>query len=144
MICDFDSLPQNSKIWIYQSSRMLEDHELQTINTFLNENIKMWTSHGSALTGSFKILEDRFVILACDLSKNAPSGCSIDSSTKWFKDLSSILNVDLKDQYLDATDALATAVCHHHQSFGKSTKTSYSGWDSFLKNNPGRVAKVKK
>ena len=43
--------------------------------------------------------------------------------------------------HMDATDALAIAVCHHLQMGGiKQTQgKSYSGWDQFLKNNPGRV-----
>lgn len=56
--------------------------------------------------------------------------------------LENILNLKLDKQTLDATDALAVAVCHHFQSSGplKGTK-KYSGWDSFLKDNPGRVKK---
>ena len=55
--------------------------------------------------------------------------------------LNSLLKVELKDQYLDATDALATAVCHYHQSFGGGGKTKYSGWGSFVKDNPSRTKK---
>jgi crossover junction endodeoxyribonuclease RuvC len=43
-------------------------------------------------------------------------------------------------EYLDATDALAVAVCHHFQKGNTGTgKKSYSGWKSFLAENPGRV-----
>ena len=38
---------------------------------------------------------------------------------------------------LDATDALAVALCHHFQG-GKNTTTSRS-WKSFVSENPGRV-----
>lgn len=55
--------------------------------------------------------------------------------------LDSILNVKLFNQSLDATDALATAVCHYHQSFGGMKKTSYSGWGNYLKDNPARIKK---
>lgn len=51
------------------------------------------------------------------------------------------LKIDLSDQILDATDALATAICHYYQTrntFGKGK--NYKGWDDFLKNNPGRGA----
>ena len=54
--------------------------------------------------------------------------------------LEQILKVKLKDFSLDATDALAAAVCHHFQSstvLGKGKR--YGDWSSFLKNNPGRV-----
>jgi len=54
--------------------------------------------------------------------------------------LCQILKFKLGDHYLDATDALAAAVCHHYQSgslFGGTKK--YSGWDSFIKDNPNRI-----
>ena len=55
--------------------------------------------------------------------------------------LGNILNIDLSAHYLDATDALATVVCHHYQSgnpLGGGKK--YSGWSSFLSDNPDRLA----
>ena len=42
-------------------------------------------------------------------------------------------------KYLDASDGLAVAVCHHFNSGSLSTDKSYSGWDSFLKQNPDRI-----
>lgn len=52
------------------------------------------------------------------------------------------LKVDLSDHYLDATDALATAMCHFYQSNSAlGGKKRYSDWGSFLKDNPGRKAK---
>ena len=56
--------------------------------------------------------------------------------------LGNILHVDLSDHYLDATDALATVICHYYQSrnaLGSGKK--YAGWSSFLNDNPGRVSK---
>ena len=51
------------------------------------------------------------------------------------------LGVTLDDKFLDATDALAIALCHHYQSsnplLGKSK--SGSGWEAFVKDNPGRI-----
>ena len=52
--------------------------------------------------------------------------------------LQTLLNFSMsEDQKLDATDALAVAVCHHFQN-GKSTSSSKS-WKAFLSENPGRV-----
>jgi crossover junction endodeoxyribonuclease RuvC len=53
--------------------------------------------------------------------------------------LDTILKQKLDQEYFDATDALATAVCHFYQS-GTGTKSGkkYSGWDGFLKENPNR------
>lgn len=42
-------------------------------------------------------------------------------------------------KYLDATDGLAVAVCHHFNSGSFGQEKSYSGWESFLKQNPDRL-----
>ena len=42
-------------------------------------------------------------------------------------------------KYLDASDGLAVAVCHHFNSGGITNEKSYSGWDAFLKQNPDRI-----
>jgi len=44
-----------------------------------------------------------------------------------------------KQQYLDATDALGIAVCHHVQNKFPTTEKSYSGWDSFISKNADRI-----
>lgn len=55
--------------------------------------------------------------------------------------LGNTLNFNIDDYYLDATDALATAVCHFYQSGSPlSGQKRYNDWGSFLKDNPGRKA----
>lgn len=54
--------------------------------------------------------------------------------------LSQILKQKFKVTSLDATDALAVAVCHYYQStsvLGKNKK--YGGWSQFINENPDRV-----
>lgn len=54
--------------------------------------------------------------------------------------LTRMLEIKEVQTHLDATDGLAVAVCHHFQK-GKPVKDSqYTGWKSFLTNNPDRVA----
>ena len=53
--------------------------------------------------------------------------------------LKSLLNIQELPKQLDATDGLAAAVCHFFQKGVGNQKRSYSGWDSFLKNNPNRL-----
>lgn len=57
--------------------------------------------------------------------------------------LESILRTKFTEKYFDATDALATALCHWYQSSspGLAGKKSYSGWGAFLKDNPSRTKK---
>lgn len=42
-------------------------------------------------------------------------------------------------KYLDASDGLAVAVCHHFNTGNVQTDKSYTGWQAFLKENPHRL-----
>ena len=53
--------------------------------------------------------------------------------------LQSLLNIKELPKQLDATDGLAAAVCHFFQKGVGNQEKSYSGWGSFLKNNPDRL-----
>jgi crossover junction endodeoxyribonuclease RuvC len=53
--------------------------------------------------------------------------------------LKSILDIKEMPKHLDASDGLAAAVCHHFQRNPNSSKKSYSGWKSFLKDNPDKI-----
>lgn len=56
--------------------------------------------------------------------------------------VSKTLNVELKPQHLDATDALAIALCHHYQLESPLTSTGSSkDWAKFIAANPDRVKK---
>jgi len=53
--------------------------------------------------------------------------------------LMNMFGIKEEPKYLDATDGLAAAVCHYYQKSYINNDKSYSGWGSFIKNNPGRV-----
>ena len=52
------------------------------------------------------------------------------------------LKVELDPKYLDATDALAIALCHYYQLTNPLAAASgISSWKSFLEQNPDRIKK---
>lgn len=54
--------------------------------------------------------------------------------------LERLLGSPLEERYLDATDALAAAVCHHFQSSGPVKGIApKKGWEAFLRENPDRL-----
>ncbi len=53
--------------------------------------------------------------------------------------LEKTLKADLSNQYLDATDALATAVCHYYQSTSLLAGKKSKDWGAFIKDNPDRI-----
>lgn len=53
--------------------------------------------------------------------------------------LQNLLAIKEMPQYLDATDGLAVAVCHHFsKGIGEHNKSKVSGWEGFIKQNPQR------
>jgi len=52
--------------------------------------------------------------------------------------LQNLLKIKSMPQFLDATDGLAAAVCHHFQSGSTVKSNNYTGWKSFIKQNPNR------
>jgi len=73
--------------------------------------------------------------------KKAITGKGAASKEQVASMLKTIVPHKASPKYLDATDGLAVAVCHHYQN-GRmnSTSKSYNSWDSFLKQNPDRKA----
>lgn len=56
------------------------------------------------------------------------------------KMLQHILHFTDVPKHLDATDALAVALCHHFQQSGiRAGGNNGGGWKEFLKNNPSRI-----
>ena len=53
--------------------------------------------------------------------------------------LKSLLNLKELPKHLDATDGLAAAVCHHFQKNNSKSTKSYTGWKSFITDNPKKV-----
>ena len=53
--------------------------------------------------------------------------------------LKSLLNIKEMPKHLDATDGLAAAVCHYFQRNPSGTGKKYTGWGSFLKDNPDKL-----
>jgi crossover junction endodeoxyribonuclease RuvC len=55
--------------------------------------------------------------------------------------LQTLLQFEEMPKYLDATDGLAAAVCHHFsKGVGENNKSKVKGWAGFLSQNPERKA----
>ena len=98
MFVPFETLPEESKIWIYQSNRKFSDEEIQEIETELKIFLDNWSSHGKSLEASFITRYNRFIIIAVNQNVQAATGCSIDASVQFIQSLEQKYNVDLLDK----------------------------------------------
>lgn len=98
MLVDFNTLPEESRIWIYQSNRSFTEEELEEIQSKLNVFIENWTAHGSDLQAGYLIKYKRFIIIGLNQNMNKATGCSIDASVHFIQQLEKEYNVDLMDK----------------------------------------------
>ncbi|QTE22316.1 ABC transporter ATPase [Polaribacter cellanae] len=98
MFTEYKNLPDNSRVWIYQSDREFTADEIAVISEKAKDFINQWTRHGDDLKGSFTIKYNQFLVLAVDESFNNVSGCSIDSSVRFIQELEKELKVDLMNK----------------------------------------------
>lgn len=98
MLVDFKKLPEESRVWIYQSNRKLTDEEVTVIHDKTAEFLSTWTAHGSDLEAGFEIKYNRFIIIGLNQSKGDASGCSIDASVSFIQSLEKEFNIDLLDK----------------------------------------------
>ena len=98
MFTEYKNLPNNSRVWIYQSDRELNQKEVEFISEKAEDFINQWTRHGDDLKGSFTIKYNQFLVLAVDESFNNVSGCSIDSSVRFVQQLEQELQLDLMNK----------------------------------------------
>ncbi len=94
----FETLPEESRIWIYQSNRKFSDEEIAEIDAALKTFIDEWAAHGTRLEASYQILYNRFIILAVNQEAQSATGCSIDASVHFIQELEKKYDVDLLDK----------------------------------------------
>ena len=98
MFTAYKNLPNNSRVWIYQSNREFTQNEVDFISEKATAFINNWTRHGDDLKGSFTIKYHQFLVLAVDENFNNVSGCSIDASVRFVQQLEHALQLDLMDK----------------------------------------------
>ena len=98
MYVPFDTLPEESKVWIYQSNRKFSDEELEAIETELKNFVEGWAAHGTGLEASFETRYNRFIILAVNQEAQNATGCSIDASVHFIQQLEQKYSVELLDK----------------------------------------------
>ncbi len=110
---------------------------------------------GKNVQSMLKLGRAQGVAIASALTKNVPvfeyspkkikqsvTGNGNSSKEQVAAMLQTLCKFEIQPKFLDATDGLAAAVCHHFQN--RVTVTAgkkVSGWDDFIKKNPARLKK---
>lgn len=90
---------QHSRVWIYQSDRKLTDKETQQIQSALNDFTTGWTAHNNQLQAKGEVRYNRFLVLIVDESQAGATGCSIDKSVHFMKEIEQHFGITLFDRF---------------------------------------------
>ena len=90
---------QNSRVWVYQSDKQLNDADVIKLQIMLDNFTTGWTAHNNQLKAKAEIRYNRFIILIVDESQAGASGCSIDKSVRFMKDIEEQFGINLFDRF---------------------------------------------
>lgn len=97
-----NEMPEHSRVWVYQSDRKFSKEEVAKIEQKLLDFISNWATHGTALKASGVILYNQFLVLFADEESVKASGCSIDKSVAFVKQLEKEFSCDFFNRLLVA------------------------------------------
>ena len=90
----------DSRVWVYQSSRLFMMSEALHIEDLLNNFAANWQSHGAPVKGYGNLFYGQFVVLMADERATGVSGCSTDSSVRLIKQIEQLFNVNMFDRQM--------------------------------------------
>lgn len=98
MYISFDQLSDSARIWVYQSNRSLTPDEQTTMRQKAQLFLEAWASHGHPLKSSADIRYDQFLILAVEESFQGATGCAVDASIQFIRELEQAFQITLMDR----------------------------------------------
>ncbi|NND89065.1 MAG: ABC transporter ATPase [Flavobacteriaceae bacterium] len=98
MLTEFKELPNDARIWVYQSNRKFTEEETSLIKQKTEEFLTQWTAHGANLEAAVEIRYQRFIVIGLNQENASASGCSIDASVHFIQSLEKELDLDLLDK----------------------------------------------
>jgi len=95
MYIPFEELSSDARIWIYQSDKILSASDVNEIEVAGKNFVSEWTAHQQTLHASFAVFHSLFLVLAVDENVNDASGCSIDKSVHFIRNIEQRFNLNL-------------------------------------------------
>jgi hypothetical protein len=90
----FPDFTDQSRLWMYLSDRPFSNDEVSSIAQELNKFMLSWSAHNKKLKSSGGILFNQMLLVVVDEDFEHASGCSIDSSVRFVKEMGVKYKVD--------------------------------------------------
>lgn len=96
----FIDYPAEARVWVFMAERSLTIPEMLVVDTYLQQFVPQWKAHGDALKADFELIDNQFVVIAVDETPAAATGCSIDSMTRFIKEIERKLGISFSNRML--------------------------------------------
>lgn len=137
----------------YTKLKLIFEHTLELIDTYHPDEIAIEAPfYGKNVQSMLKLGRAQGVAMAAGLSREVPiteympkkikmaiTGNGNATKEQVAKMLQSVLKLKSLPKNLDSTDGLAAAVCHFYNEGRVEVGKSYTGWEAFVKQNPGKI-----
>lgn len=137
----------------YLKLKLIFERTIELIDTYNPDEIAIEAPFfGKNVQSMLKLGRAQGVAMAAGLSREIPvteyspkkikmaiTGNGNASKEQVARMLQSLLSLKSLPKNLDATDGLAAAVCHFYNSGKVEIGKSYTGWESFVKQNPKKI-----
>ena len=87
-----------NRVWIYLSKQPFSTQTEELLKKDVEFFLRDWNAHGKALTSSYEILHNHFIVIKADEEQYAASGCSIDKQFQFIKEAEKRYNLNLLDR----------------------------------------------
>lgn len=157
-LIDFDALVLNSKDTLTKRLKVIYDACLEKIKEYKPDEFAIETAFfGKNIQSTLKLGQARGVAIIAavnsdvNVSEYSPrevkksitgNGAASKEQVKYM--VKRILDIKEEPEYIDSTDALAIALCHHYSLQNLITgsgKKNKNNWKQFVEANPDRVIK---
>ena len=138
LAADFAS---DSKVWIFQISRLLTMSEAMEVAELLKDFTDNWKSHGTKIKAEGHLFFGQFMVLIADESQAHVGGCSTDSSTRFVKGIEVKFKVECFNRHTLAfvvKDKIETVPMQH---LDYALQNGFINGDTLYFNNLARTKK---
>ena len=98
MYLPFEQMPAHSKVWVYQSSSLMDEHAAALLKQQALNFVENWTAHQAGLKASVELFNGLFVVFAVDETFNDASGCSVDKKVHFMKEAGAAMGLNFFDR----------------------------------------------
>ena len=122
----FDGFSDESRVWLYTANRAITPTEAPFVQENLEHFASSWKAHSTPLKAKACLLHEYTIAFVVDQSTANASGCSVDSSVRFVKELGKELNIDFFNRLnVVVEDANGNRTLHAYRKLKELTQSTY-------------------